>query len=109
MDKDEIIIKVKRYADLVNMNLKPSKIILYGSFAKGSWHEDSDIDVAVIVDSIDGDILETEKTLFKLRRTIDDRIEPVLLEEKSDASGFLKDLLEYGQVIYSRQAPACPP
>lgn len=102
MGKDEVIVKVKKYADLVNEKMNPSKIVLYGSFAKGNWHENSDIDVAVIVDSIDGDILETEKILFRLRRTVDDRIEPVLLEETNDISGFLTDILKHGQVVYSR-------
>jgi uncharacterized protein len=102
MGKDEVVIKVQRYADLVNKRLKPKRIILFGSFAKGNWHEDSDIDVAVVVDSIDGDMLETEKMLFKLRRDIDDNIEPVLLEESNDTSGFLTDIMSYGQVVYSR-------
>lgn len=102
MGKDEVILIVQRYADLVKKRLKPKKIILFGSFAKGNWHEYSDIDVAIIVDSIDDDMLETEKMLFRLKRDIDDNIEPVLLEESNDCSGFLKDILSYGQVIYSR-------
>lgn len=104
MDKDEVVVIVKKYADSVKEKIKPQKVILYGSFAKGNWHENSDIDVAVIVDSInDDDILETKKMLFKLRRGIDDRIEPILLEgNASDRSGFLKEVLRHGQVVYSR-------
>lgn len=102
MDKEEVVINVQKYADLVSKRLKPKKIILFGSFAKGNWHDYSDIDVAVIVDSIEGDILDAEKMLFRLKRGIDDNIEPVLLEESNDFSGFLKDILSYGLVIYSR-------
>lgn len=102
MDKGEVIVKVKKYADLVNQKIRPNKVILYGSFAKGNWHEDSDIDVAVIVNSINDDILETQKILFKLRRNIDDRIEPILLEENNDASGFLTEVLKHGHIVYSR-------
>ena len=29
----------------------PDRIILFGSFARGDWHADSDIDLAVIKDS----------------------------------------------------------
>ncbi|MDD3269131.1 MAG: nucleotidyltransferase domain-containing protein [Syntrophomonadaceae bacterium] len=104
MDKNEVIVIVKQYAETVKEKINPQKVILYGSFAKGNWHEDSDIDVAVIVDSLDNDLLETKKMLFKLRRGIDDRIEPILLENNSiDGSGFIKDVLKHGQVIYSRQ------
>lgn len=103
MDKDEVVVIAKKYAESIKEKIKPQKVILYGSFAKGNWHENSDIDVAVIVDSIDNDILETKKMLFKLRRGIDDRIEPILLEDNSsDKSGFLKDVLKYGHVVYSR-------
>ncbi len=38
-------------------------------------------------------------------RNIDDRIEPVLLEEKNDKSGFLESILEYGKVVYSNEYP----
>ena len=50
---------------------------------------------------MEGDFLEMEAMLYKLRRNVDDRIEPVLLEENSDESGFLKEILKHGQVIYS--------
>ena len=56
------------------------------------------------LDLLDNDLLETKKMLFKLRRGIDDRIEPILLENNSiDGSGFIKYVLKHGQVIYSRQ------
>ncbi len=49
LDKNTVIKKVTEYADLVNTVISPNKIILYGSFAKGNWNENSDIDVAIIV------------------------------------------------------------
>jgi hypothetical protein len=36
-----------------------------------------------------------------LRREIDARIEPVLLEEINDKSGFLEEILKTGEIIYS--------
>lgn len=44
------------------------KIILYGSYAKGSAEKDSDIDVAVVLSSVDEDFLISESKLFRLRR-----------------------------------------
>jgi len=102
MDKSEVIEKLKKYAILVQTILTPKKIILFGSYARGNPHEYSDIDVAIIVDEIDGDLLEIETALFKLRRDIDFFIEPVLLEEGNDPSGFLEYITKHGEVIYSR-------
>lgn len=39
--------------------------------------------------------------LFKLRRSISSDIEPVLLIDKEDPSGFLNSISEYGEVVYS--------
>ena len=102
LDKKSVIKKVRKYSDLVNTVIKPNKIILYGSFAKGNWNENSDIDVAIIVDKIEGDYLLLMKKLNKLTRDIDYRIEPVLLEPKDDISGFLTSVLLTGLVIYNR-------
>jgi len=43
----------------------------------------------------------SESKLFRLRRNIDARIEPILLEEKNDKSGFLEEILKTGEIIYS--------
>lgn len=101
MDKNEVIEIVKKYAAAVDKYMKPRKVILFGSYAKGNWQEDSDIDVAVVLDSIEGDALENKALLYKLRRDIDARIEPVLLEEGDDRSGFLAEIMKHGQVILS--------
>lgn len=101
MDKEKVIERVKQYSDLVRQNFRVKKIILYGSYAKGSARKDSDIDVAVILSSIDEDFLKSESKLFRLKRSIDARIEPILLEENNDKSGFLEEILKTGEIIYS--------
>lgn len=101
MDKKTVIKRVKKYADTVKKNFPVKKIILYGSYAKGTPREDSDIDVAVILESVDDDFLKSETKLFRLKRDIDPRIEPILLEEKNDKSGFLEEILKIGEIIYS--------
>ena len=64
-------------------------IVLYGSYAKGTAGSDSDIDIAVIVDKVEGDYLDQQAKLYRLRRSVDLRIEPVLIEYGQDKSGFL--------------------
>ncbi len=102
MDKNEVIEIVRRYALAVNEKMKPEKIILYGSYARGKGQEDSDIDVAVVFNKIYTDYLESMVLLYKLRRGIDDRIEPVLLEKSNDNSGFLAEIIKYGQIVFTQ-------
>ncbi len=53
------------------------KMLLYGSYAKGTTHKDSDIDVAVIVDRIAGKSrIDITENLFSLASTINNDIEP---------------------------------
>jgi len=73
--------------------------VLYGSYAKGTQNADSDIDVAIVVNSIDQDFFTYAPLLWKLKREIDDRIEPILIEKISDESGFLKEVLKTGLII----------
>jgi len=101
MDKETAIARVKQYAAVVRRNFPVKKVILYGSHARGKAGGDSDIDVAVVVRKVEGDLLISERKLFKLRRDIEPMIEPVLLEEDNDPSGFLAEIMKTGEVIYS--------
>ena len=104
MDKTKVRNLVEEYAKLVVKNMIVNKIILYGSYARGDYRKDSDIDVAVVVpkSSISKDILEDMTKLFKLRRNISTDIEPVLIIDGEDKSGFLEDISKYGEIVYSR-------
>ena len=99
MDNREIINKIIDYKLLVSKYFDVDQVVLYGSFAKGNQHEDSDIDVAVIVNTIDQDFFEYAPLLWKLKRGIDDRIEPILIEKNNDVNGFLKEVLRTGLII----------
>jgi predicted nucleotidyltransferase len=103
MDKAAAIERVKQYADVVRRDFNVRKIILYGSYSRDAARKDSDIDVAVVLDCVDEDFLTAEAKLFRLRREIDARIEPVLLEQSNDKSGFLEEILKTGEIIYSAE------
>lgn len=49
---------------------------LYGSFAKGTYNEWSDIDIAVISPDFSDNPFEDRLLLMQIAGTIDDRIEP---------------------------------
>lgn len=101
MDYEEIIDKTRKYSELVVDLLSPKMIVLYGSYAKETAREDSDIDIAIIFDTLGEDFLEKSHQLFKLRRGIDSRIEPILIELDNDKSGFCEDILKTGKIIYA--------
>ena len=96
MDKREAINKVKAYRHLLKDHFQFENIYLFGSYAKGTNREDSDIDVAVIVDHIEGDYFSINPLLWKLRRQIDHRIEPILIEREYDEADFLGEIQKYG-------------
>ena len=104
MDKKQVRKLVEKYANVVVANMIVSKIILYGSYARGDYRANSDIDVAVVVSKKDlqKNILKQMGQLVRLTRDISFDIEPILLIEDDDRSGFLESISKYGEVIYSR-------
>ncbi|MCL2284207.1 MAG: nucleotidyltransferase domain-containing protein [Fibromonadales bacterium] len=96
--------------------LKPYKVILFGSYAKGTATKDSDLDVLVILDSD-----EFAKT-FDERTKRWDMIYPVVLETNrkialdvityskaeyeyllKDRDFFVREIADTGKVLYERK------
>ncbi len=96
MDKREAISKVTQYSALLKQYMEFDKIYLFGSYAKNNYREDSDIDVAIVVKQMDGDFFTINPLLWKLRRQIDDRIEPILIESDFDDAGFISEIQKHG-------------
>lgn len=78
----EIVDIVDKYIAIVKENYDVVAIILFGSYAKGTEHEDSDIDIAVVTDDIKTDKFDEEVKLTLLRRKIDSRIKPHIIKVK---------------------------
>ncbi|MBW7848459.1 MAG: nucleotidyltransferase domain-containing protein [Bacteroidales bacterium] len=96
MDKGEAINKVREYSILLKKYIPFEKVYLFGSYAKNINRSDSDIDVAIVVNKIEGDFFTIQPLLWKLRRQVDDRIEPILIEKENDYSGFLIEIQRNG-------------
>ncbi len=75
MDKGEALNIAYRYIDSISNKYVIIKAFLFGSFAKGTNHNDSDIDIAIVIQNV-SDIIDTQIEMMKLRRKIDLRIEP---------------------------------
>lgn len=99
MDKREAVEILTKYKIVVSKYFDLDKMVLFGSYARGNQKDESDIDVAIVVNSINGDFFTYAPLLWKLRRDIDERIEPILIDNNHDESGFLKEVLNYGVVI----------
>lgn len=101
MDEREIKEKIRTYGEKLKNHLAFKKIILFGSQAKRNSSPYSDIDIAIVVERDDSDFFVTRPLLWRLAAEVDSRIEPILLEETNDPSGFLDDITKHGEVIIS--------
>jgi uncharacterized protein len=75
MDKNDAIKIAKRYIDSISNKYQIESAILFGSFAKGTNHPDSDIDIAIVFKTVD-DIIDLQIQLMQLRSDDDLLIEP---------------------------------
>lgn len=99
MDQGTSLITAKRYADAVRKVMDTRSIVMYGSQARGTATENSDIDIAVIVDKMPEDYLGTLSMLWRLTQEINLDIEPVLLSDEDNQSGFLHTVLSSGIAV----------
>lgn len=103
MDKREVVKLAETYADKITNIVNPDKVVLYGSYAKDAAHSDSDIDIAVICNHFNGDRFKISTELWKCAYGVSDIIEPVLLSDDDDVSGFLNEVLNTGIVVYDSE------
>lgn len=97
MDKREALKIASAYLESIRNKYNVRQAFLFGSFAKGTYHEDSDIDIALIVNNV-SDIIDTQIDLMKLRRKIDLRIEPhpFMLADFNNSNPVVNEILKYG-------------
>ena len=100
LDKESVREIARKYADKVREVLNPASIVIFGSYINGTPHEYSDIDIAVIMNDYQGDWLQTYSMLFALKRHINLDIEPHLLDEAFDRSGFVEHVVKTGEYVY---------
>ena len=95
----DILESINKFIEEIKKKYNVSAIILFGSYAKGTEHEDSDIDIAIITDDIKNDIIDEEFNLMKLRRKIDTKIEPHLIrieDYKNATTPFIQEIIDTG-------------
>ena len=100
MDKGEALSIASEYASVVKSKYDFVRIILFGSYAKGNFNEDSDIDIAVILKDYNN-LIDTQVDLMRLRRKIDSRIEPHPFRERefNSSNPMVYEIMKYGEDI----------
>ena len=92
-----IINIVKRYVDEISKEFKIKEVYLFGSYAKGTNNVDSDIDIAVVLES-DIDTIDLMVDLMMLTQNIDLRIEPhpIKVNDFEEGNPFIDEIKETG-------------
>jgi predicted nucleotidyltransferase len=105
MDKRQALEIAERYAIAVKEKFDSVKIVLFGSYAKGNFNKDSDIDIAVILKDYNN-LMDIQLDLMRLRRAIDSRIEPHPFRERDFeiTNPIVYEILKYGEDIKSNLA-----
>lgn len=98
MDKEQAIELAQRYKAIVAERLPLKALYLYGSYSKGNQTEDSDIDIAVVVERMSDNYFDDTPLLWKLKCKVSNLIEPVLLTEDFDNPLYI-DVLKSGILI----------
>jgi len=104
MDKREDIISIaKKYLEAVKASPFPMKIdkaYLFGSFAKGNPHKDSDIDIALVVNKWNGSYFNVVPPIWRLCENVDFRIEPHVIVPEEDYADFLPEIQRTGVELF---------
>ncbi len=92
-DREKIYERLKEFVHLLKSKHKVKKVYLYGSFARGDFHEGSDIDL-IIVGQFEGRMPQRIKKIFDLTSL---PIEPLVYTEaefkQMKERTFLKEVL----------------
>ena len=93
----EIMDSVNKFIEEIKKRYNVTAIILFGSYAKGTENEDSDIDIAVISDDFE-DIYDCMAILMGMTWDIDARIEPhpIKMKDFEEGNPFVQEIIDTG-------------
>ena len=94
----EIMESINKYIEKISKYYKIEAIILFGSYAKGTQNEDSDIDIAIISSDFK-DIFDDMADLIGYTWKIDTRIEPHPISKEDYekiATPFVQEVINTG-------------
>ena len=102
IEKSSLNIIFKFLRALKKKRVKVSQAILFGSYAKGGTHADSDIDIAIVSQQFGVNNLKEMIFLRKIALKIDSRLEPVPLtpdDLEDHYSTLVQEIKRYGRIL----------
>jgi predicted nucleotidyltransferase len=64
--REEAIAEARAFADAVAARFDDAIVVLFGSYARGDFHDGSDLDVVVVSDELPDSPVERERVLYEL-------------------------------------------
>jgi predicted nucleotidyltransferase len=103
---------IRRYARQIVARFQPEKIILFGSYAYGSAHAESDVDLLVVMPSANHTtqairICRALEPPFPLDLIV--RAPEKLSRRLREGNWFLREIVEKGKVLYAKRNPPLGP
>jgi uncharacterized protein len=100
---------IRRFARQIAERFEPDKIILFGSYAYGTPHKDSDVDLLVVMPAAREVTQAIRITLafdhpFPLDLIV--RTPEKLARRLKDGNQFLREVIEKGKVLYEKRDAA---
>jgi len=104
-------VRVRQAAELIknflkDRNITVDSIVIFGSYAKGNYTKDSDLDIAVISQDFNGkDVFQKAEMLKGLKWTLVEKFElsfdivPVSLKQWQESSSLVVDFIKEGQAL----------
>jgi predicted nucleotidyltransferase len=105
MDKSSVLAIIALFKNALEaQRIKIKKIILFGSFSKGSFNEESDIDLVILSDDFAGkDYWERINILSEAIYEVYKPIEAIAMtpEEWEKRDSIIVDYAEKGEIVYA--------
>ena len=95
---EDIMNSINKFIEEIKKHYNVDTIILFGSYAKGTENNDSDIDIAIISDDFE-DIYDCMADLMGMTWDIDARIEPHPIKKKDFdevSDYFIQEVIDTG-------------
>ena len=99
----KILDSIKKYTERISEYYRIDYVILFGSYAKGTNHQDSDIDIAIVSSDIKDKIDDGAK-LISLTWGINTNIEPHAIkteEFRKNETPFIDEIKKTGIELYA--------
>lgn len=99
-EKDSVIRDVKKYIDVLRANgISVDRTLLFGSWARGTAREESDVVVALVSSVFTGDRFMDRHKIVPFRREINTSIEPMAFRPEDFAAGgiLVQEIRQYGE------------